>query len=240
VGGSLGLWQGRQDEKRQPAVLCCDRRPLLPTQSPNTTNTRQSWHRLSGMPKQQAMQQYTQLAEQRLGTPSSAAAGRSGGGGGSRGGAKGGSLGGPVMSRLVYGDDGDDDEEEGDSSDEGKQPGSSGNDEGQGGSGSNTAGGGSSGRREGALHALAGQGNAVKLTALLDGGADVDARDGTGCTPLHFAADRGAVDALRLLVARGAEVDARDEDGQTPLHYAAVCGQRAVRLGCGLAGEGVC
>lgn len=66
------------------------------------------------------------------------------------------------------------------------------------------------------------------MAAALDGGADVNARDDQGATPLHFAADRGHADIAGVLIAAGADVNAADEDGATPLHYAALCGNQQV------------
>lgn len=57
----------------------------------------------------------------------------------------------------------------------------------------------------------------VKL--LLAFGADPNARDKVGVTPLHVAADEGEIRVLKLLLAAGADVMVReDEDGRTPLH----------------------
>jgi ankyrin repeat protein len=72
------------------------------------------------------------------------------------------------------------------------------------------------------MSAAAEEGICDVLTLLLDGGANVDARDtATACTPLHCAAGRGHCDAVKLLLKRGATVDATDADGWTPLHWAA-------------------
>lgn len=60
------------------------------------------------------------------------------------------------------------------------------------------------------------------LTALLDGGADVNAWDGIGYTPLHLAVMEKAQPAIiTTLIDGGANVDAEDEDYRTPLHLAA-------------------
>ncbi len=61
-----------------------------------------------------------------------------------------------------------------------------------------------------------------QLEGCLDAGAEVNARDGSGFTPLHNAAGWSANPAIiETLVAAGAEVNARDGDGDTPLHNAA-------------------
>ena len=52
---------------------------------------------------------------------------------------------------------------------------------------------------------------------LLDAGADPNASDDGGRTPLHFAAQEGSTDAVRLLLSRGAEADLVDSYGNTAL-----------------------
>ena len=56
---------------------------------------------------------------------------------------------------------------------------------------------------------------------LIDSGAEVDATDENGCTPLHWAALNNSLGMARLLLDRGADVDARTENGWTPLQRAA-------------------
>jgi len=65
------------------------------------------------------------------------------------------------------------------------------------------------------------QGDAQKVRALLDAGADVNARDRRAETPLHHAALLSRLEVARVLVEGGADVRACSPDGTTPLHYAA-------------------
>ena len=67
----------------------------------------------------------------------------------------------------------------------------------------------------------------VAATTLLDAGADVDARDSRGETPLHRAVgweSRDSSSLGSLLLEAGANVNARANDGRTPLHVAASIG----------------
>lgn len=90
---------------------------------------------------------------------------------------------------------------------------------------------------------------AANVTALLDAGADIEARNDAGRTPLHTAAmaatliqpvelemfgfggadeeaqrEARALAATIALLAAGASVEARDDYGRTPLHWAAIHG----------------
>jgi ankyrin repeat protein len=60
------------------------------------------------------------------------------------------------------------------------------------------------------------------VRVLLDSGADLEARDEDGETPLIRAASYGQTDIFRLLLQRGANLNARDKNGMTAL-IAAAC-----------------
>ena len=58
------------------------------------------------------------------------------------------------------------------------------------------------------------------IKTLISEGADVNAKDKFGLTPLHVAADNGNIEITKFLVSSGAKVDAKDNDGETPLNMA--------------------
>jgi ankyrin repeat protein len=58
----------------------------------------------------------------------------------------------------------------------------------------------------------------VKL--LLDRGADPNASDSIGVTPLHAAAANGHADVVKLLLEREADPSIRHKGGKTPLDLA--------------------
>jgi uncharacterized protein len=79
-----------------------------------------------------------------------------------------------------------------------------------------------------ALHAAA-AGRAQAIAKLLiDAGADVNARQGGGFTPLHSAAQSGDIEFARLLVEAGADVNVRAENQQRPLDFALANGRQAM------------
>ncbi len=70
----------------------------------------------------------------------------------------------------------------------------------------------------------------VVIRMLADAGADVDAKDDLGLTPLHWASlSNRPVDVIRALVKARADVNARSNSGYAPLHSAASRSVDAVR-----------
>jgi uncharacterized protein len=79
------------------------------------------------------------------------------------------------------------------------------------------------------LHAAAaGQAAAPLVHALLDAGADPNARQRGGYCALHSAAQNGNEALVRLLLARGADKSPAGADGRTPIELAREKGHAAV------------
>ena len=66
----------------------------------------------------------------------------------------------------------------------------------------------------------------ILVKALIDGGADINARDKLGETLLHVAVVRGYGDISTFLIEKGADINAGDVRGLTPVHAAAWRGFR--------------
>ena len=71
-----------------------------------------------------------------------------------------------------------------------------------------------------ALHMAARRGNVPVAEALLDCGADAEARDKLGDTPLHRAVKCGKTEMVAFLLSRGANVHAEGKRGLTPWQVA--------------------
>ena len=59
-----------------------------------------------------------------------------------------------------------------------------------------------------------------KVQDLIKRGADVDAINKMGVTPLHIVTYRNSIETAKLLIDKGADVEAKNEYGHTPLHKA--------------------
>ena len=78
------------------------------------------------------------------------------------------------------------------------------------------------------LHQAVIAGNIQSVTNLLNNGADINAKNGLGWTPLHAAIRSNHKDIVELLISKGADVNAKDNNGQTPLHFAVESGQNDI------------
>jgi len=59
-----------------------------------------------------------------------------------------------------------------------------------------------------------------EVIELLAAGADVNAQDIFGYTPLHLASRNGALSIVKVLLQNNAHINAASERGDTPLHWA--------------------
>ncbi len=83
------------------------------------------------------------------------------------------------------------------------------------------------GSRKSAFFEVVKEGQKEKIQAMITLGADVNARDHRGWTPLHCAVySRHGQDAIKVLVA--SDVNAKNNKGQTPLHLAANSGKSEI------------
>ncbi len=78
------------------------------------------------------------------------------------------------------------------------------------------------------LHEAAKNGDLAAVKRLIAEGADVNARNDKGETPLHHAAAWGSKDVVEQLISEGADVHTKDGRGRTPLHHAALWGGRDI------------
>ena len=64
-------------------------------------------------------------------------------------------------------------------------------------------------------------GDLARVEQALQNGANVEATNYGGCTPLHWACWGGHLDVVQyLLTSHAANLEATDNDGKTPLHFA--------------------
>jgi ankyrin repeat protein len=78
------------------------------------------------------------------------------------------------------------------------------------------------------LFEAAAESNLPEVSRLLSVGADIEAKDSDGDTPLIVASIRGRVHVLQALREHGADFEATNNNGLTPLHSACLNGQLAV------------
>jgi ankyrin repeat protein len=71
------------------------------------------------------------------------------------------------------------------------------------------------------LHTATAEAKPATIYALIQAGADVNARNEEGETPLYIAAEEGNSEIIAALMEAGADVNAPDDGGWTPLHVAA-------------------
>ena len=67
------------------------------------------------------------------------------------------------------------------------------------------------------------EGDSKKVKELIDKGADVNYKDGDGCTPLHMAAVYGRKETAAVLVSHGANIEAKNNVSQAVHHYHTHC-----------------
>ena len=72
------------------------------------------------------------------------------------------------------------------------------------------------------IHKAAATADLAGVLAALGRGADVNAGDDGGTTPLQHATANGHKEIAQLLIAKGADVNTKDIGGGTPLHLAAI------------------
>ena len=61
-------------------------------------------------------------------------------------------------------------------------------------------------------------GDLIKVQIALENGANPNAKNNDGETPLHEASEEGHVEIVKLLLERGVDPNTRDNKGRTPLH----------------------
>lgn len=64
-------------------------------------------------------------------------------------------------------------------------------------------------------------GDIIRVQSLISSGADVNAKNEDGLTPIYSAIKYGQKAVVELLISHEADVNAKTENGETPLHYSA-------------------
>ena len=77
------------------------------------------------------------------------------------------------------------------------------------------------------LHLAAFFGIKAIVQLLLEKGAEIEAKDNYGRTPLSWAAENGHEATVKLLLEKGAEIEAKDNYGRMPLSWATENGREA-------------
>lgn len=83
---------------------------------------------------------------------------------------------------------------------------------------------------ETALHAAACLDLPETLECLLDFGADIDAQDAAGMTPIHSAVEAGAIKSMYALMKRGADPTIKNVFGDTPFDTTRIMHGREHRM----------
>jgi hypothetical protein len=73
-----------------------------------------------------------------------------------------------------------------------------------------------------ALHLAVGMGAVACTRLLIDAGADLEVRDGTGLTPANLACVLGNSDCLQVLIEHKADVNTANDQAFTPLYHATI------------------
>lgn len=80
----------------------------------------------------------------------------------------------------------------------------------------------------GQLWQAAQRGDTARVKQLLQQGADIEAPDADGNSPLVWAAYHGHVQVVKLLLEQGADTESQNKEGNTPLIAASFTGEEAV------------